>query len=201
MTSKNLKKKKNLWFERLIALTATVNLGLVLFNITYVGWRDFYLRKVHQIQDIYDPIKGIEPHRETENYLRKVEEFERQVSVTGIESVKSTEKLAEIRNLSVEMIENNPFAGASKSGTLEKIKNRMRDRLDSESSKRAFSTFWSRDYLLAKGLDKELDFFNQKIKPLIKTNYYRSIGENGEFIDKFRIIDLPFVILFAIEFF
>ena len=151
MNNKKLRKKRNIWFERLMALTATVNLGLVLFNITYVGWRDFYLRKVPQIQEIYDPIKGIEPHRETENYLRKVEEFERQVSVTGIESVKSTEKLAEIRNLSVEMIENNPFAGASKSGTLEKIKNRMRDRLDSESSKRAFSTFWSRDYLLAKG--------------------------------------------------
>ena len=200
MNNKKLAKKRYLWFKRLMALTATVNLGLVLFNLTYVGWRDFYLRNLSQIQEIYDPIKGIEPHRETENYLRKVEEFERQVSVIGIESVKSTEKLAEIRNLSVEMIENNPFAGASKSGTLEKIKNRMGDRLDNESSKRAFSTFWSRDYLLAQGLDKELDFFNQKIKPLIKTNYYRSIGENGEFIDQFWKIDLPFLILFAIEF-
>jgi hypothetical protein len=199
MNNRKLTKKRNLWFERLMALTATVNLGLVLFNLTYVGWRDFYLRNLPQIQEIYDPIKGIEPHRETENYLRTVEELEQQIRETGLKSAQSASKLEEIRNLSLEVIENNPFAGASKSGTLEKIKNRMRDRLDDESSKRAFSTFWSQDYLLTQGLDKELDFFNKKIKPLIKTNYYRSIGENGEFIDKFWIIDLPFVILFLLE--
>ncbi|AFY53939.1 hypothetical protein Riv7116_1375 [Rivularia sp. PCC 7116] len=190
-------KKKNLWFERLIALTATINLGLVFFNITYIGWRDFYLRSLPFIQEIYDPIKGIEPHRETENYLRTIEELESLVGETEQLSAESVEKLEELRNLSVEMIENNPFAAVSKSGTLEKIKNRMREHLDNESSKRAFSTFWTQEYLLRQGLDKELKFFNQKIKPLIATNYYRSIGENGEFIDLFWIIDLPFVILFV----
>ena len=199
MKSKKLTKKRNLWFERLMALTATVNLGLVLFNLSYVGWRDFYLRNLPQIQEIYDPIKGIEPHRETENYLRTVEEFEQQIGETELNSAMAASKLQELRDLSVETIENNPFAGASKSGTLEKIKNRMRDRLSDESSKRAFSTFWSQEYLLQQGLDKELNFFNAKIKPLIATNYYRQIGENGEFIDKFWIIDLPFVILFLLE--
>lgn len=199
MKSRKLTKKRNLWFERLIALTATVNLGLVLFNLSYIGWRDFYLRSLPQIQEIYDPIKGIEPHRETENYLRTVEEFEQQIGETELNSAMAASKLQELRDLSVETIENNPFAGASKSGTLEKIKNRMRDRLENESSKRAFSTFWSTDYLLQQGIDRELNFFNQKIKPLIATNYYRQIGENGEFIDKFWIIDLPFVILFLLE--
>ncbi|MDY6901566.1 MAG: hypothetical protein SWZ49_26325 [Cyanobacteriota bacterium] len=199
MINRKLKSKKNLWFERLIALTATANLALVLFNLTYVGWRDFYLRNLPQIQEMYDPIKGIEPHRETQNYLRTVEEFENQISESGIDSTASINKLEELRNLSVEMIENNPFAGASKSGTLEKIKNRMRERLDYESSKRAFSTFWSQEYLSEQGLISELNFFNQKIKPLISTNYYRQIGENGEFIDNFWIIDLPFIILFALE--
>ena len=64
---KNIKyfKQRNLWFERIMAITATVNLGLVLFNLSYVPWRDFYLRKLPQIIQIYDPIKGIEPHRDT----------------------------------------------------------------------------------------------------------------------------------------
>ena len=199
MTNKNLKKKKNIWFETIIALPATVNLALVLFNLTYVGWRDFYLRNLPQIQKIYDPIKGIEPHRETQNYLETVEELESLISVRGINSKIAANKLEELRNLSLEMIENNPFAGASKSGTLEKIKNRMRERIDNESSKRAFSTFWSQEYLSKQGLIRELNFFNQKIKPLISTNYYRQIGENGEFIDNFWIIDLPFIVLFAFE--
>ncbi|BAY85096.1 hypothetical protein NIES267_45940 [Calothrix parasitica NIES-267] len=201
MINRKLKKKKNLWFERLIAVTATVNLALVLFDSTYVGWRDFYLRNLPQIQEIYDPIKGIEPHRETQNYLETVEEFENQISESGINSEITANKLEELRNLSVEMIENNPFAGASKSGTLEKIKNQMREHLDNESSKGAFSTFWSQEYLSKQGLIGELKFFNQKIKPLIATNYYRQIGENGEFIDNFWIIDLPFIVLFTLELF
>ena len=45
------------------------------------------------------------------------------------------------------MIETNPFAGAGKSGTLEKIKNRMREHIGEESSKAAFNTFWSQEYL------------------------------------------------------
>lgn len=199
MINRKLTKKRNLWFEKLMALTATVNLGLVLFNLTYIGWRDFYLRNLPQIQEIYDPIKGIEPHRETEKYLRTVEELEQQIGKTGLNSPQSAGKLEELRDLIVEMIENNPFAAVSKSGALEKIKNRMREHLDNESSKRAFSTFWSQEYLLKQGLDKELNFFNTKIKPLIATNYYRQIGENGEFIDKFWIIDLPFLIVFVLE--
>jgi hypothetical protein len=199
MKNKKYLNRRNLWFERLMALAATVNLGLVLFNLTYIDWRDFYLRNLPQIQEIYDPIKGIEPHRETQNYLKTVEELEQQISKTGLNSALSASKLEELRGLSVEMIENNPFAAVSKSGTLEKIKNRMRDRLSDESSKRAFSTFWSTDYLLKQGVDRELNFFNKQIKPLIATNYYRSIGENGEFKDNFWIIDLPFVILFAID--
>lgn len=199
MTNRRLKKKKNIWFEGLIALTATVNLALVIFNSTYIGWRDFYLRNLPQVQEIYDPIKGIEPHRETQYYLKTVEEFENQVIESGLDSKITANKLEELRDLSVEMIENNPFAGASKSGTLEKIKNRMREHLDNESSKRAFSTFWSQEYLSEQGLTKELNFFNQEIKPLIATNYYRQIGENGEYIDNFWIIDLPFIVLFALE--
>ncbi|MEM9924603.1 MAG: hypothetical protein AAF915_12770 [Cyanobacteria bacterium P01_D01_bin.50] len=202
MINRKLTKKRKLWFEKLMALTATVNLGLVLFNITYIEWRDFYFRNLPQIQKIYDPIKGIEPHRETENYLKKLETFEQPISEKDLESDIYGIKLEELRELSLEMIENNPFAAVNKSGTLEKIKNRMRDRLDNESSKRAFRIFWSREYLLKEGqesLDRELKFFNKKIKPLIATNYYRSIGENGEFIDNFWIIDLPFVILFALE--
>ena len=93
MKNRRLRKKRNLWFERLMALTATVNLGFVLFNITYVGWRDFYLRNLPQIQEIYDPIKGIEPHRETEKYLRSVEDLQQQIRISGIDSAESTERL------------------------------------------------------------------------------------------------------------
>ncbi|WP_298913546.1 hypothetical protein [uncultured Nostoc sp.] len=198
---KNIKssKQRNLWFERFMAITATVNLGLVLFDLSYVPWRDFYLRKLPQIIEIYDPIKGIEPHRETKNYLELVKALEEQVSQTGLQSPQVNSRLEEIRRLSNEMIDTNPFAGVNKSGTLEKIKKRMRSHIGNESAKQSFATFWSQPYISQNGWVKEINFFNQSIRPLIASNYYRQIGENGEFVDNFWEIDLPFVILFGVE--
>ncbi|MCC5662416.1 hypothetical protein LC653_00315 [Nostoc sp. CHAB 5784] len=198
---KNIKssKQQNLWFERIMAITATVNLGLVLFNLSYVPWRDFYLRKLPQIIQIYDPIKGIEPHRDTKSYLETVDALEEQVRQTGLESSQVNNRLIQISRLSSEMIDSNPFAGVNKSGTLEKIKKRMRSHIGNESAKQSFATFWSQPYLSQNGWVKEINFFNESIRPLIASNYFRQIGENGEFVDNFWIIDLPFVILFGVE--
>ncbi|NMG07352.1 hypothetical protein DP117_10860 [Brasilonema sp. UFV-L1] len=182
-----------------MAVIACVNLCLALFDLSYIPWRDFYIRNFPQLTQIYDPIKSIEPHRETENYLQTVDELTEQVSQTGLQSPQVVNKLEELRLLSNEMVDSNPFAAASKSGTLEKIKNRMRNHLGVKSAKQAFSEFWSQAYLSKRGWNQEIDFFKERIRPLIIVNYYRSLGENGEFIDKFWRIDLPFVILFGVE--
>ncbi|ABA21494.1 conserved hypothetical protein [Trichormus variabilis ATCC 29413] len=199
MANRKLPKKQNLYFERLMATIATLNLFLVLFDLSYVPWRDFYLRKVPEITKVYDPIKGIEQHRETQNYLNKINLLKAQVSQTGITSPEVKTQLQEISRLSNEMIEGNPFAAVGKSGTLERIKKRMRDRIGNDSAKQSFATFWSQPYLSQKGWIQEITFFNQKISPLIATNYYRQIGENNEFINYFWLIDLPFVCLFGLE--
>ena len=49
MTKRKSQKRQNLIFERLMAMIATVNLCLVLFDLSYVPWRDFYLRNLPQI--------------------------------------------------------------------------------------------------------------------------------------------------------
>ena len=45
------------WFERLMALVAIVDLGLVLFDISYVPGRDFYFRQLPLVTQVYDPFK------------------------------------------------------------------------------------------------------------------------------------------------
>jgi hypothetical protein len=182
-----------------MAITATLNLGLVMFDWSYVPWRDFYFRNLPQLSRIYDPIKGIEPHRDTVNYLNNIASLQVQVSESGLGSPAVKTKLAEIRRLSMDMIDSNPFAGAGKSGTLEKIKNRMRERVGQESSKGAFTIFWSPEYLSQGRWVEEIDFFNRQILPSIASNYYRRIGENGELINNFWLIDLPFVVVFGVE--
>lgn len=193
-------KRCNLWVERFLAITATVNLGLVAFDLSYVPWRDVYLQKLPKITHIYDPIKGIEAHRDTQKYLNTVAKLEKQVSVTGLTSPKVETQLSELRSLSAKMIISNPFVIAGKSGTLEKIKDLMRYHLGQESATQSFGIFWSQPYLLAHGWKQEINFFDQKIRPLMATNYYRKIGENGAPLDKFWELDLVFITLFALEF-
>jgi hypothetical protein len=192
-------KSSNLLFERVMAIMATVNLCLVFFNLTYIPWRDLYLRNLPQITRVYDPVKGIENHRETRNYLNKVDALQDQVSQTGLTSPEAKIKLEELGRLSNEMVDGNPFAAVNKGGNFEKAKNRMRDRIGQESAKQSFNTFWSREYLSRQGWNQEINFFNRQIRPLIASNYFRRIGENGELLDNFWQIDLPFILLFGIE--
>ncbi len=233
-----------------MAIAATVNLVLVVFDLTYVPWRNFWLQsnivipitqqKIHLpvptvdcpnrsvetgqppqtlrqswITCLYDLIKGIEPNRDTQTYLNTVAQLEQQVAQKGLESgLKSPEVqqlLATLRLQSEEMITLNPFEAVGKSGTLEKIKNEMQKHVGdrtktSLSSKQAFNLFWSIDnakypnYLSETTWKEEIRWFNSRIKPLIATNYYRTIGENGESTNNFWIIDAPFVVLFLLEF-
>ncbi|WP_293158209.1 hypothetical protein [Okeania sp. SIO2C9] len=200
-TTKKIRRKtrKVPIFERIMAFLALVNFILVLFNMTYITFRDFYFEQIPMLTKIYDPIKGIESNRDTEKYLDHLEQLETKIP-QGADSLIVQEELAELRELSVEMIVQNPFAVANKSGSLEKIKNRMRDKIDNDSAKESFKTFWSQEYLTKNGWIEELEWFETEIKPLIAKNYYRGIGESGGLADYFGIIDLPFIIIFGLEF-
>lgn len=203
MGSKRAKRKldnrQNRWFERLIAILALLNLGLVFFDLSYLHLRDFYLQVVPSLTQVYDPVKGVEPHPETQNYLSAVNQLEQQVLQTGLRSPQAESSLAELRILSNQMIEDNPFDLANKSGTLAKIKNEIRLRVGEKSAREAFATFWSPAYLSQAGWQQELTFFNTQIQPLIQTNYYRDINRLGKFVDYFWLIDLPFIIIFSLE--
>ncbi|MEB3340077.1 hypothetical protein [Okeania sp.] len=187
--------------EKIMALLALVNFTLVLFNISYITFRDFYFDYVPSLTKIYDPIKGIRPNRDTEKYLNSFTELKTKIS-TGFDSLEVKKQLEELQELSIDMINQNPFAVANKSGSLEKIKNRIRDKIPNpeDSAKGSFTTFWSAEYLIANGWNKESEWFEKEIQPLIVKNYYRGIGESGGLTDYFGIIDFPFIIIFGLEF-
>ncbi|NET49923.1 MAG: hypothetical protein F6K09_14655 [Merismopedia sp. SIO2A8] len=67
-----------------------------------------------------------------------------------------------------------------------------------DSSKQAFDNFWTQENIINQS--QELDFFNKEIRPLIETNYFRPIGENGKFVDLFGLIDFPFFVVISLEF-
>ncbi|MFM7427563.1 MAG: hypothetical protein ACKO7W_21625, partial [Elainella sp.] len=113
----------------------------------------------------YDSVKGIEPHRSTVAYTNAVQSLVAQVAATGLQSAEVAQQLTQLQTLSVELVNENPFAAVGKSGTLERIKNRMRQRVGTESAKTAFQTFWSQDYLIQTGWEPSLQFFRPRFSP------------------------------------
>lgn len=220
------KQRPNLWFEKIMAIIAVVNLLLVIFDLSYVPFRDFWLNgqvrlgslkssyvnipgikldiipsNVSQFILQYDEIKGITPNRTTETYLTKVADLEAKLGTNTLDSPEITPLLSDLRRRSIEMIQNDAFAEAGKSGNLERIKNQMREHLPNQenSARQAFWQFWSVNHL-QNNPPKELEFFNDEIQPLLETNYHRHIGETGGYLDNFGFIDFPFGVIFALEF-
>ncbi|BBA78932.1 hypothetical protein RGRSB_0337 [cyanobacterium endosymbiont of Rhopalodia gibberula] len=213
--------------EKLIALIVLVNYGFVIFDLTYISLRDFWLQGRVQLYlkigafekeipkepiivlpfrltKYYDWVKGIEPNRETENYLKTVNKLNFFINKTGdlVQDQKISYLLFYLRKQSIEMIEQNPFLVADKIGTLERIKNKIRKHVFGSkniSSKESFKLFWSQENWQKNRLKNELIFFNNQIRPLLETNYFRPVGENGEPINNFGLIDFPFSLIFFIE--
>ena len=188
------------WWSKLIAVAAVLNLALVLFNLSYIPLRDFYWRQLPGVAAIVDPLKGIEPHPFTQKYLRTVNELESQVTQVGLQSPLTEQLLADLRQQSAAMIDENPFMVALKFGTFAKIQRQMRQHLGTDSAKQAFEQFWSFDFLTPDNLSIEINFFDQQIRPLIQTNYFRLVDDYGRYVDRFWQIDSLFVSFFAIEF-
>lgn len=190
----------SLWFERFVAILAVINLMLVLFDTSYIRFRDVYLRFLPEFTQWYgEVVKGITPERTTVKYLETIDKLEEQVAQTGLQSIQAQSLLSALQEQSAAIVDENPFGIANKSGTLERIKNSVRDRVGVESSKAAFNEFWSVGYLTTQGWTQEINYFNEDVVPLFETNYFRGIGENGQPANYFWRLDLWFVVFFAAE--
>ena len=187
------------WGQKIIAAIALVNLILVLFNLSYLPFRDLYLNHIPFLARAYDGVKAVEPHPDTSAYLQTSDRLIQEITA-GKSLADNEELLSDLRQQSIYLIEENPFSSSNRLGTFAKLKHRMEYRLQTRSTKEAFTRFWSREYLSQTDISQELDFFRNKIEPLLKTNYYRHIDANGVEIDRFWRIDLFFAIFFALEY-
>jgi len=206
-----------LWchWDRAVALWAGANLLLVLFDITYIPLRTFWLQRnltplpqvplvvplslLPDLTPLYDPVKGIEPHRETEAYLQAFERLDQSL-LEGSTLAQSAAQRRRLVALTEAMINENPFAASGNSGTLEKIKNRLRQRAGNDSAKQAAAQLLGDPWLKQSSWQQERRFWQQQVLPLVATSYWRSIDENGRPTDHFWRIDLLlFQSVFALD--
>ena len=202
-------------WDQAVALVAAANLAWVLFDVTYVPLRSFWLQRtlyplpsvslgiplpwLPDITPIYDPVKGIEAHRDTAAYIAHFRELEHIAAEQGIDSTAARQRRLEMVVHNSQLIDENPFVSSGNAGTLEKLKNRLRARAGRDSPKQAAAYLLSDSYLNSTNWEQERAFWNRRILPLAATNYWRGINESGLPIDHSWRIDIPFQILFLLD--
>ena len=194
------------WFLEVFAnwailILAVINLALVFFDFTYLEARPHYLRHAPQVAMLYDPVKGIEPHRTTEAYMVAADRAFSLLPTDGAPMTpQARQALATMRTQSDHLLTESPFTEGAMTGVWVQAKNRMRRHMGVESARTAFNRFWSEENLTPYRLANEEAFYRTQIQPLIARNYYREIGENGRPLDMFWKIDLLFIPFFLLEF-
>ena len=205
-------------WDQFVALWASLNLLLVVFDITYVPLRNFWLQRrlyplpgvplvipLTALPDItpwVDPLKGIEAHRDTLQYQRHWEQLDAQLLRQPPQAPRSRALLQQQVVLTQRMIDENPFLLSDQSGTLERIKNLLRRHAgpEQDSARDAAAVVLSPAWLQHHPWAQERQFWERKVLPLVATNYWRSIDENGRPTNRFWRVDLLwFQSVFALD--
>ncbi|MEM1170970.1 MAG: hypothetical protein AAGJ08_18280 [Cyanobacteria bacterium P01_H01_bin.35] len=146
--------------ERIMALIILVNLIVVIFDVTYIKFRDLYLKADLYLQKLAETPQ--------EKYLQKVDELEEELDKNGLQSSNIENLLEDLRLSSIQIFINRPpFRVIDEYGALAKIKQRFTTHLGRENFSQAIQVFWQKDYLEAQGWQNKLDFFNEQIRPLM----------------------------------
>ncbi len=110
----------------LILVLAIFNLSLVFFDYTYVDLRHVYQQnELHQLVEGYDRIKGIEPHRVTDDYVKSAERTFRLVEASPDDPFTQAALDGMIEKTKA-MLKEDPFLTAGLRGVSEQTKNHIR---------------------------------------------------------------------------
>jgi hypothetical protein len=194
-------------WDLIMVYLALVNLGLILFDFTYLWLRPTYLNVIPVVTRIYDPVKGIEPEPVTQRYLELIDSLAVELE-TDPSGPEVRQALFELRELSAEMLDDNPFERSGLERNLIQMGWGMAFLLEEEGiagvddfeAHELLDLFWSLEPEPSR-LPMRVERFESELAPLLEANFFRRYGPNGELVDHFWWIDLPFLIIFVVEFF
>lgn len=128
----------------LILVLAIVNLLLVFFDYTYVDLRHVYQQNGwQQLVESYDRIKGIEPHRVTDDYVKSAERAFRLVEASPDDAFTQA-ALDEMVVKTKAMLKEDPFLTADLRGVSEQVKNNIRKHIWLKSVPPETALRWNR---------------------------------------------------------
>jgi hypothetical protein len=151
------------------------------------------------ITPVLDPLKGIEPLRETQAYLDGFKRLDQALQTDSSLSSATISLLKQQQTLTQELISSQRFLSSSNVGALHQLKNRLRARTGLNSAQQSADVLLSESHLNQREWNRERQFWNQQILPLVEINYRRSIDENGRPTDLSWRVDAPFQLLFLLD--
>ena len=194
---------RSLW-DLFMVWVVIINLCLILFDLSYLWLRPTYFRYLPLITKLWDPVLGIEPHPLTDALIDRAAEGEQLLELDPTAPALD-DLLYDLETLTTRVLLEDPF---SRSGQTENLA-AIWTTVARETGKTVSSTknpdivvetarvFWNGAPEL---LRHRFALFDQQIEPRLAVNYFRGFDLNGHLVDHFWKIDLPFLILFWIEF-
>ncbi len=197
------KERFRLAWDLLMVWVALINLWMIVFDLSYLMLRPYYLQYLPVVPSVYDKIKGISPQPLTEEMLDEIRSTRRLLR----EELVSTEipgRVKKLRETTARIILERPF---DRSGLDEDFKVIL-ERLARMGGVRAsslrlgvsesfLSQLWPED---TRELRYRLDHLDPAFLKLLRINYEREYGRGGRLVDHFWMLDLPFLMLFWVEF-
>ncbi len=198
------KDKLTLAWDLFMVWVALINLWLILFDLTYLWARPVYLKAAPVVVRLYDPIKGIEPHPLTEEFQNEIQKT-RTLLTRNPDSPRVPEQVQALRALSLRILQENPFERSGETSAhdlfLEDTAHYAETTADAlrnpQRLRQAVTAVWPSD---PRELRYRLDHFDPRLERALRLNYYRGFDRGGHLLDHFWKLDLPFLIVFWIEF-
>ena len=195
---------RSLW-DLFMVWVVFINLGLILFDLTYLWLRPTYFRYVPVVTRIWDPVLGIEPHPLTEELIEEADVATRLLELDP-SSPALVSSIDELRDLTLRVFVENPFERSGQTADLDAIEATMAGETGHATSRLSnpevlaeiAHDFWSGPPEL---LRHRFALYEQQVEPRLAVNYFRGYDLDGRLVDHFLKIDLPFLVLFWIEFF
>ncbi len=196
--------KVRLAWDLFMVWVALINLWMIVFDLTYLWLRPLYFRYVPVVTRLYDPVKGIEPHPLTQEFLAEIararETVTRDPASPGVR-----EAADRLRELTARVLLENPFERSGQTATYNHLRQEVArlagvtpDALRNPVQiRRAMERLWPDDPV---ELRYRLDHLEPRFLRDLAVNYHREYDRGGRLADHFWKLDLPFLLLFWAEF-
>jgi len=196
--------KLNLAWDIFMVWVALINMWMILFDLSYLWLRPQYFTYLPVVTRVYDPVKGIEPHPLTEALLEQIDVTAAELK-TNPYSPSISEHRSNLVELSYRVVRENPFARSGQDRILGLLMDDLAHKIGVTSGALqdpnvllvATEAYWPSE---PDELAETIASIDPRVQRGFELNYYRTFNIDGKLTDHFWILDLPFLILFWIEF-